>query len=390
MIRTLRILAILVLIALFVASCKASVQPSPLAESKPGITGTGQPSTKADWEQKWENTMIQAKKEGVVSIYHNWRPETRIILQAFKEKYGITAEFTSFGRGAEIAPRVQAEKRAEIYAADLFGAGLGTIIVSMKPISLLGPIKPLLILPEVLDQNAWIGGKLPFADDEGMAFRMIGVINPGIIYNTNLIKEGEITSYEDLLKPQYRGLITFNDPTVAGPGNAVVTNLGLNVWGKEKTVEFLKRLVKEQKVEIQRDNRLNLESVSKGKFSITIGSLPDLLVQFMDAGAPMKMAKLREADHVTTAAGAIGVPTRLAHPNATTIFINWLLSKEGQSLFARSFGGPSTRIDASTEGINTAVVPVPDRKYYPQTEDFLKVQGDWQNLAKQAIDEAMK
>ncbi len=370
-------------------SCTKTPSPSP--ETKvPAVVQTSQPVSKADWQQKWDIVLAQAKKEGVVSIYHNWRPETRILLQAFREKFGISAEFTSFGRGAEIAPRVQAEKRAEIYESDLFGAGLGTLIVSMKPLGLLGPIKPLLILPEVLDQNAWIGGKLPFADDEGRAFRMIGVINPAIVYNTNLVKEGEITSYEDLLKPQYRGQITFNDPTVAGAGNAVVTNLGHNVWGQEKTVEFLKRLVKEQKVDIQRDNRLNLETVSKGKYAVTIGSLPDLTAEFMDAGAPIKMAKLKEADHITTAAGAIGVPTKFSHPNATMIFVNWLLSKEGQSLFARSFGGPSTRMDASTEGINPALVPSADKKYYPQTEDFLKVQGDWQTLAKQAIDEASK
>ncbi len=81
--------------------------PSPSTETKvPAVVQTAQPVSKADWQQKWDIVLAQAKKEGVVSIYHNWRPETRILLQAFREKFGISAEFTSLGRGAEIAPRV--------------------------------------------------------------------------------------------------------------------------------------------------------------------------------------------------------------------------------------------------------------------------------------------
>src|ERR1035437_6992217 len=58
---------------------------------------------KAAWEEEWARTLAAAKKEGVVSFYAQWSPQTRGALrQAFKDKYGITIEFMPFSRVEDI------------------------------------------------------------------------------------------------------------------------------------------------------------------------------------------------------------------------------------------------------------------------------------------------
>ena len=54
--------------------------------------------------------------------------------------------------------RVQKEKQAGLNAVDVIGGGYGTLVASMKPAGLLGSLKPLLTLPEVLDPKVWRAG----------------------------------------------------------------------------------------------------------------------------------------------------------------------------------------------------------------------------------------
>ncbi|MBI4332082.1 MAG: extracellular solute-binding protein [Chloroflexi bacterium] len=380
----------LVLIAgLLLAACGPAA--APVAGPTPPPAKEGKPAVQADWEQKWNNVLAEARKEGTVSVYILWRPETRTALTpAFKNKYGINVEFTPFSRGSDLLAKVQAEQRAGLFNADVFGAGNPTLLVTMKPENLLGSLKPMLILPEVLDPKGWRAGNVPFTDEQGLAISLINVTIRTMVYNTTLVKEGEITSYEDLLKPQYKGKLTLNDPTVTGSGNAAITHLGQALWGEQKAVDFLRRLIREQEVVIQRDNRIHMESVARGKYAIALAPLPDLIAEFQQVGAPIKIAMVKEDNRITAAAGAMGVPTKFPHPNAAIVFVNWLLSKDGQTVFSQSWGNPGTRADIPVEGIDPLFVPVPGQKYYSESEEALAARGRWLELAKKVIEEASR
>lgn len=348
-------------------------------------------SSRAQWEEKWATVLAAAKKEGTVSNYTLWRPEVRnALVRAFKEKYGISLEFTSFGRGAELLAKMQAEKRAGIYAVDVVGAGATTLLASMKPYGVLGPIRPLFMLPEILEPKNWIENTIPVVDKEDTTFAMLALVIRTVVYNTDLVREGEITGYMDLLKPQYKGKITLNDPTVTGSGNAVIYHILYNLWGEQKTADFLRRLILEQDVVIQRDNRIHMETVAKGKYAIGLAPLPDLVAEFQQVKAPVKIALVEEDNRLTSAAGALGVPTEFAHPNAAKVFVNWLLSKEGQTVFVKAWGNPSTRLDVPTTDINPLFVPVPGKKYYLQTEEEVELRGKALDWSKNIIESAKK
>jgi ABC-type Fe3+ transport system substrate-binding protein len=38
-----------------------------------------------------------------------------------------------------------------------------------------------------------------------------------------------------------------------------------------------------------------------------------------------------------------------AHPNATKVFVNWLLSKEGQEVYGKAMGQATRRLDVDTK-----------------------------------------
>ena len=84
---------------------------------------------------------------------------------------------------------------------------------------ILEPVKPLLLLPEVVDTSGWFEGKHHYDDPENRyIFVFEGTPRSGeITYNTKLVNPSEIKSYWDLLNPKWKGKIVSVDPLVVRP-----------------------------------------------------------------------------------------------------------------------------------------------------------------------------
>ncbi|MBI4334149.1 MAG: extracellular solute-binding protein [Chloroflexi bacterium] len=328
----------------------------------------------------------------MVTVYNTaWPPELRVALtSAFKEKHGIDVQFVPFARGEELVVRFEAEKRANLHLADAFGAGATSILGTLKTNDNLGPIEPFLILPEVMDANMWNGARFPFVDRDKLAIGMAVSVNRYILYNTDLVRDGEIATFKDVLRPQYRGKITINDPTVTGAGQGFVNHLIHDLWNFEEFKDFLRQLIRQQEVVIQRDNRLHAESVARGKFAIGLAPHLPTTLGFMNMGAPVKFVINKEGSFVTYGSGVIAVPKKLAHPNATAVFINWLLSRDGQTAFSRAFGLPSVRTDVPTDGLQPVFIPQQGEKLFWLTEERVVLMDEWLGIAKKVVEEAGK
>ncbi len=373
---------------LLIVACDDFSSSSPMMTP---VATAGLEGSKDGTGSKWDSVVSEARKEGTVVVYSSWAPKIRTSLtEAFKRKYGIDLLFSPFSRDADLLAKVQAEKRAGLYIADVFGVGTGPLVNALKPEGLLGPLSPVLILPEVNDPAAWRGGKIPFADEQRTAFRMIGGVIRTVTYNVDLVKEGEITTYKDLLQPRYKGKIVLNDPSVSGAGNGAMSHLGYSLWGEAEALDFLRKLVRDQEAVVQRDARFQVESVVRAKYAVALFPSAPIVSDFLAVQAPIKTAMVKEDNRLAVSSGALGVPTRFAHPNATAVFVNWLLTREGQSLFAEAFGQPSTRLNASTAGIDPLFIPVAGEKYYEETEESLNDRGKWSALAKKILDEVAK
>ncbi len=376
------LLSAIVLAALFFAACSQAIAPTEVKSPAP-VAGTTR--TTAEWEQRWDTVLAAAKKEGTVNIYTTWAGASRVAqIDGFKKKYGIDAEFTSFGRGAEFIVRAQAERTAGIKTADVYGFGSSTLLVLAKPDGLLGPIEPFLILPEVVDAKLWRGGVMPFLDKDKRAIGMSGNVMPYVAVNTEMVNARDITSYKDLLKPQYKGKITVNDPTITGAGSGFLAHLAYHIWSEDESFEFIRQLIKNEAV-VMRDQRLQAEWLARGKNPIALALDPNGFAELLDAGAPITRASMKEGVLMATGDGSVGLPAVVSHPNAATVFLNWLLSKEGQTIYAKGAGAISKRLDVSTEGYNANLVPGPQEKLFVDTEDFIINRGKLVEIAKKAL-----
>ncbi len=327
----------------------------------------------ANWQEKWDKTLAAAKQEGSVRMYIIMTAPVRDeISKGFKAKYGIDVEYVT-ASPAEIAQKFVSERTANQSLADIFNAGGTTLLTVIKPKGLLSPFPPELILPEVTDPKGWRNNRLPFVDQDGTVFGMISAYESYATRNTEMVKDNEISSFKDLLDPKWKGKLVLNDPTIPGAGASFVAFL-VRSWGEEETKAYFQGLVKND-VTVSRDWRQQTEWVARGKYPILMAPNPDNVTQFMDMGAPIVPLRVKEGGVLQTVSAAISLPTNPPHPNARTIFINWLLSKEGQTALVKGFHEPSARSDVPTDGINPIFFPGPNDKVLPEIEEHFTIQA---------------
>jgi ABC-type Fe3+ transport system substrate-binding protein len=61
------------------------------------------------------------------------------------------------------------------------------------------------------------------------------------------------------------------------------------------------------------------------------------------------LPEAKEGTYTSCGSGALSVVKNSPHPNATKIFINWLLSKEGQEIYGKAMGQGTRRLDVDTK-----------------------------------------
>jgi iron(III) transport system substrate-binding protein len=317
------------------------------------------------WQKKWDQTLAQAKKEGKVVVLGPPGDQIREALtRGFAKAFpDITIEFSG-ARGGELATRVKAERDAGIYSVDVLINGTSTANAYFKPMKALDPIEPALILPEVIDPKNWRDNRLEFSD-RSTKFDLVFTTqnNVPLIYNLTQVKADEIDELTDLLDPKWKGKIAVQDPIPSGTGNGVFRWVW-HVMGPEKTKDFYRK-VRAQAAAVDRDQRRQIEWIAQGKYPLHLG--PGTIMQqlekrglkfgvvpyFKDYGA-----------YLTPGFGSAMFVNRAPHPNAGKVFLNWLLTKEGQTAFSKGMGYVSRRLDVPTDHVPSYWVPKEGVKYW--------------------------
>ena len=198
---------------------------------------------------------------------------------------------------------------------------------------MLEPIKPALLLPEVQDQSKWFEGEHRYIDPEKRyIFAFVANSQSGqVIYNLKQVSPGEFKSYWDLVDPKWKGKMASLDPTSFGMG----ATLQFFYFHPELGPPFLKKLYGEMQVTVSRDARQMTDWLSAGKFALCIrcnaGSEVGKAVQQKLPIGYLDTEDWKEGGSSSAAGGTLGIPNRAPHPNAAKVFINWFLSREGQT-----------------------------------------------------------
>jgi len=304
---------------------------------------TSSAAAQASWQTEWEQVQAGAKKEGKVVVAIPLNPELRIALDALlKSRFGIEPEFL-VGQSTVFVRRVADEYQAGVRYFDVIIAGIENLLDRLLPMGAVEPLEPQWILPAVKDPKNWWGGHLYADKSKRFVYTPYAYTSSSIWYNGDLVKPEELRSYDDLLNPKWKGKIGLLDPRGGG--------VGLGLWSflwMAKGEEYLKKLL-EQNLLLQMERRVLADSLAKGKIAITIGPSYYTFVSFIKAGIPIKpFPRFKEGTFVTFGSGPPVIIRNAPHPNATKVFVNWLLSKEGQELWAKTHGQPSRRLDVDT------------------------------------------
>jgi iron(III) transport system substrate-binding protein len=218
----------------------------------------------SDWRDEWEKILRAGKQEGSLTIYTF--PGQELVFQDFQKSFPDIKVVEVTVRGSERVTRILSERRAGKYLADVLIGGVGSAQSGLLKSGLLDPIKPALILPEVLDSSKWWRGKHIYGDDEDkyiLAFAGTPLYH--FHYNTTMVNPREFNSYWDLLNPRWKGKIVVAEPLTGGTQEP----LQFMYHNKELGPEFVKRFLTEMDLAVTRDTRQFVDWVAQGKYALS-------------------------------------------------------------------------------------------------------------------------
>jgi iron(III) transport system substrate-binding protein len=330
-----------------------------LAPSARGAEGRG------DWETEWKKTLEGGKREGRLAVYTFQGDNIEAAIKAFQKKHPEIQVTILAERGAQFGLRIMTERRAEKYLWDICICGPTTPYRVLYPGKALDPIKSALMLPEVLEESRWWGGRHHYVDPEGKyIFVFVGNVDTGgIYYNKTLVNPDEFHSYWDLVHTKWKGKFLALDPRTSGAQRVGVRAL---YHTPELGPKFIRRLFGEMEITLSRDERQAADWLSAGKFPICILCRRSEVRSAREQGLPVdefKTVRWKETPKISSGSnGTLAVLNRAPNPHAAKVFINWLLSREGQISFQRIMKTPDSSTESMRIDIPKDPVPTEDRR----------------------------
>jgi iron(III) transport system substrate-binding protein len=334
-------------------------------------------------QAEWDRLVVAAKQEGTVVLAGPTSQDFRsVVTRAFEARFGIPLEYLALP-GSEAGARIMREGDAGKVTVDVMMGGGGELL-SLYPAGRLDPIKPVLAMPEVVDMSKWRDAQLKWMDPEGQYLLQTCENVPAIlVVNPDIVKSGAITSWKDLLKPEYKGKIAAYDPRSEGTGLGTATYLHVQLGGA-----FIRQLYIDQEVTFTRDERQLTEWVGRGTYPIGIGLVPRQIEPLRELG--LKFERPFPVDAPGYLSGGFSVLKLIKnrpHTNGGIVLANWLASQEGQELYAfRAAQDVSRRLDVPPGGAPSYMVPNPSLSYLDTytgsfyTTSRQKVQAEVQSI----------
>lgn len=268
----------------------------------------------AQAQTDWAAVEKAAKQEGALVFYNaqaGW-PQPLAAADAFEKKYGIKVDMLQV-RGGEMIERIRVEVTNNQNSGDVVMMG-STGLVPMAGQGLLQKHDPL-PAEGALALKPWTPEEVP-----------VFSVTYGIAVNTNLVPEGERPkSWKDLTDPKWKAAIVSDEMTVPSGGQSWFAVM-LDTFGED----YHKQMA-QQDLQYDRSIRDKAMRVARGEFKYSI---------------PFNMAELSDLQGLPLAGiipeeGAVYTPIAVSmirnsrHPNAAMLFMNYLISPEGQMHFAK-------------------------------------------------------
>jgi iron(III) transport system substrate-binding protein len=155
-----------------------------------------------------------------------------------------------------------------------------------------------------------------------------------LAYNPRMVAQKDLPrSYDDLLDPKWKDKLGMEDAAYVW-----FVNL-LKIKGEKAGVEYMRRLAR-QNVSIRSGTTLLANLVAAGELPLAIDLYAYEIERTKKAGAPLDWVAF-EPVIVHTIAG--GINRNAPHPNASKLFMDFLLSEDGQRIYLGESMQPTRR-----------------------------------------------
>ncbi|HBO37766.1 MAG TPA: hypothetical protein DD638_03800 [Pasteurellaceae bacterium] len=241
--------------------------------------------------------------------------------QAFGKKYDVRTSFIRNGSGSTFA-KIEAEKNNP--QADVWYGG------TLDPQSQAGELGLLQAyrspnvdqLVERFQDPAKIKGNYTSAI-------YMGILGFGV--NTDRLKKIGITEvpkcWKDLTDPRLKAEVQVSDPQSAGTAYTVIATF-VQLWGEEKAFEFFKQLHPNVS-QYTKSGVTPSRNTARGETTIGIGFLHDYALE-KQQGAPIEMVVPCEGTGYEL--GGVSIINGARNLDNAKLFVDWVLSKEGQEI----------------------------------------------------------
>ena len=264
----------------------------------------------------------RAKQEGSVVLYTSLAPtESKPLAEAFEKKYGIKVELWR-ALSDKVVQRVVTEAQARKHSVDVVETN-GPEMEMIAREKLLAEIHS----PHIQDLPA---AAIP-AHRTWYPDRMNFFV---VAYNTAKVQRGEIPAgYEGFLDPKWKGRIGIEATDAEWMATLIKT------WGNDKGMDYFRKLAA-MKPDVRKGHVLLAELIAAGEVPVGLTVYNSNVESLKKRGAPIDFVPVQP---VAARPQGIGVARNAPHPHAALLFVDFVLSPEGQRLF-ESIG----RVPAST------------------------------------------
>lgn len=257
-----------------------------------------------------------AKAEGELTVYGSCEEAyLNAACDKFQELFGITVNRQRLSTG-EVAAKIEEENGNP--SADVWFGGTTDPYNESVAKGLLEPY-------EAKNASHLLGDM--YRDKDGCWYGIYkGIL--GFMCNTEELERlglEEPKDWDDLLKPEYKGLIWMSNPNTAGTAKLVINTM-IQKYGHDEGIQYLVDLDKNIQVYTKSGSGPS-KNVGTGECVIGIGFLHDGITQIIDNGYT-NIELIIPSSGTSFEIGATAIFKGAAHPNAAKLWIEFALSPD--------------------------------------------------------------
>ena len=316
--RTLAALLALVMLLSLLAGCGSSDAPasdSPASEP-PAQSDAGAPESEPPAADPMQELIDAAKAEGELVVYGSCEEEyLSAACENFERLYGIKTTYQRLSTG-EVQAKIEEENGNP--SADVWFGGTTDPYNVVAAEGLLEPYA-------AVNASHLMGDQYKDADGNWYGIYK-GIL--GFMVNKDSLADKGLEApqdWDDLLKPEYEGLIWLSNYNTAGTAKLVINTM-IQKYGHDEGIQYLVDLDKNIEVYTKSGSGPS-KNVGTGECVVGIGFLHDGITQIVDNGYE-NIELVIPSSGTSFEIGATAIFKGAKHPNAAKLWIEYALSPD--------------------------------------------------------------